>query len=114
MWPRRSKTIHVPSGEISTDIQVPSLVVKSMSRVLPRAWVTSHVGAGLAGAGVCAGRGAETSRASASEVRIGGHVRVGRAARAEWATAQRWPEHGPTSMAASIQVGEADVEFRRA
>lgn len=34
--------IHRPSGEMSTDIQVPSDVVKSISRVRPRGWVTSH------------------------------------------------------------------------
>ena len=42
MWPSRSKTTHVRSGERSPDIHVPSDVVKSMSRVFPRAWVTSH------------------------------------------------------------------------
>src|SRR5579864_1667934 len=42
MWPSRSKMIHLPSGDWSTDIQVPSVVSKSMSRVLPRAWVVSH------------------------------------------------------------------------
>src|SRR6266436_547875 len=47
MCARRSKTIHLPSGEMSTDIQVPSEVSKSMSRVLPRARVVSHFAAGL-------------------------------------------------------------------
>src|SRR5258707_6891170 len=47
MCARRSKTIHLPSGEMSTDIQVPSEVSKSISRVLPRARVVSHFAAGL-------------------------------------------------------------------
>src|ERR1019366_7625024 len=42
MWPSRSKAIQEPSGERSADIHVPSVVVKSMSRVLPRASVTSQ------------------------------------------------------------------------
>src|SRR6266436_3632832 len=47
MCARRSKRIHLPSGEMSTDIQVPSEVSKSMSRVFPRARVVSHFAAGL-------------------------------------------------------------------
>ena len=42
MWPSRSKTSQRPSGDKSTAIHVPSLVVKSMSRIWPRARVTSH------------------------------------------------------------------------
>src|SRR5215469_1670505 len=47
MCARRSKTIHFLSGEMSTDIQVPSVVSKSMSRVFPRARVVSHFSAGF-------------------------------------------------------------------
>src|SRR5579864_692498 len=47
MWARRSKTIHLPSGEISTDIQVPSEVSKAISRVVPRGSVVSHFSSGL-------------------------------------------------------------------
>src|SRR5215475_11840221 len=47
MCASRSKTIHLPSGEISTDIQVPSEVSKSISRAVPRGSVVSHLSSGL-------------------------------------------------------------------
>src|SRR5262249_47197226 len=53
IWPSRSKTIQLPSGDTSSAVQVPSLVVKSISRVLPRGLVTSQLVSG----GTCAAAG---------------------------------------------------------
>src|SRR3954462_15710160 len=51
MWPSRSNRIQRPSGDRSTDIQVPCSVTKSISRTAPRGAVTSHTGCGGAGDG---------------------------------------------------------------
>src|SRR4030095_16661420 len=47
MWPRRSNTIQLPSGDRSSDIQVPSLVSKSISRVAPLGFVVSQTAGGF-------------------------------------------------------------------
>ena len=69
MWPSRSKTSHSPSGETSTDIQVPSVVVKAISRVSPRGIVMSHSAGDWADAGGLAAA-ARVSKATASAGRM--------------------------------------------
>jgi hypothetical protein len=53
MCPSRSNAIHARSADRSADIQVPSDVVKSMSRVFPRGCVTSQVPRAPAPASPC-------------------------------------------------------------
>ena len=59
-----------PSGEMSTDIHVPSVEMKSMSRVFPRACVTSQAGAAPVGAGVCAEADERDAKSSVSAMGV--------------------------------------------
>src|SRR5690349_7807899 len=71
MWPRRSKASHWPSAETSTEVQVPSEVVKSIERVRPFGLVTSHdVSAGACPASAAGTPAPATARSAAATDRI--------------------------------------------
>lgn len=71
---RRSNTIQVPSGETSRDVQVPSVVVKSISRVWPRGLVTSQLVSGFCS---WAKAGATARPSSNATTRPRGERRIG-------------------------------------
>src|SRR5439155_21022127 len=72
MWAKRSNTIQPPLGERSTDIQVPSLAVKAISRVWPRGWVTSQAGF----SGATWARAADGAASRNAAARVDGDIRV--------------------------------------
>src|SRR5277367_1576420 len=76
MWPSRPKMIHFPSGETSSDIHVPSLVSKSISRVAPRAFVVSHSAGGFSCAAVQVGTRSAMATSQLEMLRTGPFMRL--------------------------------------